>query len=360
VSSDVATQRLHPDRTAGVIAIIGILAAMLFPVFARARESARKIQCLSNVKNIAMAVQMYLTDYDAFWPSEHDPAAIAYFTDNHPGGKGHPGDDCGQITHADPFLRAPVILDEYIKNRDVWRCPSAKIMNGAGVIIPIGPDGTWLSSWMTHHDWEGSGNRYIGPCYAVWPPGWGGTITDSFTQHAMASNTATGGTDTEGAFLTGIGTNSDVKDMKTGSINDPARYVVVGDSGKHVEFWEAQGLAWPDTCTSNGCGVGLASSSGPCWDPCAAADWDNCATSRVCGLSSDAYRSFIMDTNYRKGFARHLGGSNLGFADGHAKWMAAEAINTGAEPFANPVLEGVCACWPGSPAGYSNWQSAVP
>ncbi len=41
-----------------VIAIIAILAAMLFPVFARARESARKIQCLSNVKNIAMAVQI--------------------------------------------------------------------------------------------------------------------------------------------------------------------------------------------------------------------------------------------------------------------------------------------------------------
>src|SRR5512137_1788828 len=52
-----------------VIAIIAILAAMLFPVFARARESARKIQCLSNVKNIAMAFQMYLQDYDRFPPS---------------------------------------------------------------------------------------------------------------------------------------------------------------------------------------------------------------------------------------------------------------------------------------------------
>ena len=37
-----------------VIAIIAILAAMLFPVFARARESAGKIQCLSNVKNIGL------------------------------------------------------------------------------------------------------------------------------------------------------------------------------------------------------------------------------------------------------------------------------------------------------------------
>ena len=49
-----------------MIAIIGILAAMLFPVFARARESARKTQCLANVKNIAIAVNMYLTDYDKF------------------------------------------------------------------------------------------------------------------------------------------------------------------------------------------------------------------------------------------------------------------------------------------------------
>jgi len=62
-----------------VIAIIAILAAMLFPVFARARESARKIQCLSNVKNISMALQMYMTDYDKTPPGEHNPDAIALF-----------------------------------------------------------------------------------------------------------------------------------------------------------------------------------------------------------------------------------------------------------------------------------------
>src|SRR5512135_3083464 len=61
-----------------VIAIIGILAAMLFPVFARARESARKVQCLANVKNIAMAVQIYLTDYDRF-PPAHTDAACAHW-----------------------------------------------------------------------------------------------------------------------------------------------------------------------------------------------------------------------------------------------------------------------------------------
>ena len=47
-----------------VIAIIAILAAILFPVFAQAKEAAKKTQCLSNVKNLATAAQLYGGDYD--------------------------------------------------------------------------------------------------------------------------------------------------------------------------------------------------------------------------------------------------------------------------------------------------------
>jgi len=47
-----------------VIAIIAILAAILFPVFARAREQARKISCLSNLKQIGTAITMYAQDFD--------------------------------------------------------------------------------------------------------------------------------------------------------------------------------------------------------------------------------------------------------------------------------------------------------
>lgn len=47
-----------------VIAIIAILAAILFPVFARAREKARQSSCLSNVKQISLAMKMYIQDYD--------------------------------------------------------------------------------------------------------------------------------------------------------------------------------------------------------------------------------------------------------------------------------------------------------
>jgi prepilin-type processing-associated H-X9-DG protein len=47
-----------------VIAIIAILASILFPVFARAREQARKAACLSNLRQLGMAMQMYSQDYD--------------------------------------------------------------------------------------------------------------------------------------------------------------------------------------------------------------------------------------------------------------------------------------------------------
>jgi len=47
-----------------VIAIIAILAAILFPVFAKAREKARQSSCLSNVKQLNLAVLQYVQDYD--------------------------------------------------------------------------------------------------------------------------------------------------------------------------------------------------------------------------------------------------------------------------------------------------------
>lgn len=51
-----------------VIAIIAVLAAMLFPVFARARAKARQAQCLSNAKQLALALSMYAGDYDGMMP----------------------------------------------------------------------------------------------------------------------------------------------------------------------------------------------------------------------------------------------------------------------------------------------------
>lgn len=51
-----------------VISIIAILAAILFPVFARARENARRASCASNEKQLALALRMYIQDYDDYFP----------------------------------------------------------------------------------------------------------------------------------------------------------------------------------------------------------------------------------------------------------------------------------------------------
>src|SRR5437763_15325882 len=51
-----------------VIAIIAILAAILFPVFAQAREKARATSCLSNSKQMGLAMMMYAQDYDEGYP----------------------------------------------------------------------------------------------------------------------------------------------------------------------------------------------------------------------------------------------------------------------------------------------------
>jgi prepilin-type N-terminal cleavage/methylation domain-containing protein/prepilin-type processing-associated H-X9-DG protein len=60
-----------------VIAIIAILAAILFPVFAQAREKARSITCVSNLKQLGTATMMYIQDYDEQFPIKEyvlDPA----------------------------------------------------------------------------------------------------------------------------------------------------------------------------------------------------------------------------------------------------------------------------------------------
>ena len=54
-----------------VIAIIAILAAILFPVFAKAREKARQASCLSNEKQLGLAMMQYTQDNDELTPSSN-------------------------------------------------------------------------------------------------------------------------------------------------------------------------------------------------------------------------------------------------------------------------------------------------
>ena len=56
-----------------VITVIGILAALLLPVLAMARESARRATCTANLRQIGMALSMYVSDYDDMFPNNDNP-----------------------------------------------------------------------------------------------------------------------------------------------------------------------------------------------------------------------------------------------------------------------------------------------
>ena len=339
-----------------VIAIIGILAAMLFPVFARARESARKTQCLANVKNIATAINMYAADYDKMFPSETRREVIDYFSGME--GKGAVRatwpEICNHASHANPYLRQAVILEDYVKSKDVWKCPSAKMMNGAGFIVPMGPNGDWVQSYRDNDKWgriSGGGTGDYGPCNAAWPTGWGGDVTDSFKQDRMASTSF--GANTAGAgnsvFVQGVGLNTGWWDMggltnlNLSTVGDASRYVACGDAGKQVTLQFADWLAYPD----GPCGLNYSCGGSSCPNACNWADWANCSWSQTCGLPNSLANKFYGDPTFRKPFTRHMGGSNVGFLDGHAKWFLADAIIKQSEPYKDPYFEGgLCACWP--------------
>ena len=303
-----------------VIAIIGILAAMLFPVFARARESARKTQCLANVKNIAIAIQMYLTDYDRFPPKEHRQEVIdGMGCDTYP-------------TLANPYLRWPVLLDEYVKNKDVYRCPSARNVYKVMWVLP------GLKDWYAEYQ-EG----WICACQTIYPSGWGGAITDS---RAINTDCPISAADDPKSVELDIQPSETVNyEKNTSEIDDAARYVVVAERGIQGNWWAVEQIAYPEGCrliwgsrkNDPGCG--------DCEDGWAIDD-------RKCTIAKSAIDKFWSDATWRATWTRHMGGNNIGFADGHAKWWTAGAMVAAAGNYKDPhpELEGVnCQCLPDAP-----------
>lgn len=124
-----------------VIAIIAILAAILFPVFAQAREKARSASCLSNMKQLGLALNMYSQDYDG---------------------------TLMQTTYEIPTYKVhwSYVVQPYIKNMQIFVCPSdtnpvtPNIPCTAGGIPGVNCDGqapmfSYINNYNTipAHDW---------------------------------------------------------------------------------------------------------------------------------------------------------------------------------------------------------------
>jgi len=112
-----------------VIAIIAILAAILFPVFSRAREKARQSSCASNLRQLALASQMYADDSDEAWPASYitgEAAAYAFW-----------------------YRR----IQPYMKNLQLLACPSKKNIVPPSLNLSYGANYRYLT-----RDWGGLSN----------------------------------------------------------------------------------------------------------------------------------------------------------------------------------------------------------
>lgn len=85
-----------------VIAIIAILAAILFPVFAQAKAAGQATGCLSNQRNLGVAMLLYQADYEDAFPLAAYP-------------------------EGDGFKLWLDLVDPYVKNKQVWLCPGSQV-----------------------------------------------------------------------------------------------------------------------------------------------------------------------------------------------------------------------------------------
>lgn len=177
-----------------VIAIIIILSAILFPVFARARENARRASCMSNLKQLGLGVMMYSQDYD-----DHVPSAYQYEVP-------------GNTNYLNSWMQ---LIMPYTKSAQLCVCPSWQQAskysdNGPNKEIPIpfesytavanvtGFVGTYsrILSQYTQPSWTiyaldagfcNASGAYF-PCAGFY---WGGDYYDVGTESANASSYAT-------------------------------------------------------------------------------------------------------------------------------------------------------------------------
>jgi prepilin-type processing-associated H-X9-DG protein/prepilin-type N-terminal cleavage/methylation domain-containing protein len=238
-----------------VIAIIAILTAILFPVFATAREKARQTTCASNLKQIGLAALQYVQDYDEIYPDGLQ-------------GSGNRGNGwAGQ-------------LYSYVKSANAFVCPD---------------DQTVASGGNTPNVISYALNQSI--AYTVG----GGLCTDPITVPQISQ------------------------------FNAPAQTILI---------LEVRGASW------NPAADGVPSKAGDYYSPTAdggtengnlSPQWEeNNGTSGTLAYTTgwfDGAANHGEGVNYPSslpaGGARHSGGSNYAFADGHVKWMHAQQISDG-------------------------------
>jgi prepilin-type N-terminal cleavage/methylation domain-containing protein/prepilin-type processing-associated H-X9-DG protein len=241
-----------------VVAIISILAAILFPVFGRARENARRSSCQSNLKQIGLGIMQYVQDYDETYPSRF-------------------------VTYGTSSVYWPTLIFPYTKSAQIFACPPA---TSEGVPSPYSGAGT---------------RRYFGLVASDGSEGGFGRVNaQSYSMNTILNNRANSSQEGWNTALGGNwGTSTNVK-MGFVSASDTA----ISSAAVPVP---ATTIFIVDGWTSNGSPV-IANKG----QTLAAIKWER----------STDYNSLatFADTSHTKVPERHLEGFNVLWGDGHVKW----------------------------------------
>jgi prepilin-type N-terminal cleavage/methylation domain-containing protein/prepilin-type processing-associated H-X9-DG protein len=258
-----------------VIAIIAILAAILFPVFAQARAKARQTACLSNLKQIGVAYQSYMADYDGvtpglFYVSTVNTVDATARVPNDTSGTGsstRPASDFGsQIPGI--FL----VMQPYIKNWQIIQCPDASRPQGYEAIDDPASGNYWWYNWSRFASY-GYNWAYLSPSI---PANYGPNSTSKTAQMTVTESDSLAPSDTI-AFV-------------------------------DTRFWVTANKAWgegylvsdPPTCEGKG----------------QRPEKEDCQGYWFGGWSATGVTPSL----------RHAGGSNVLWLDGHAKWAKYENL----------------------------------
>jgi len=266
-----------------VIAIIAILAAILFPVFAQAREKARAISCLSNLRQIGMATMQYIQDYDETYP-------LGYVWKD--GGTNNEWGGTMYTISLGPYLQklgavGSDVVNSGLTTGSIFVCPSAGRPNK-------NPDGNPFSP-----------ANLIGQSY-------------SMNKGAMTQNNWT-------SIAQGDGSNLWLfMPVSLPALNQPASLVAFADSAVvQAGNVTAQGggACSPQSLSNTSANCGPFNNLTPeQWAPISdrAAAWDFDVPGSATG-NGDYGRG-------RRPFGRHMKKINCVFADGHAKAVNANSL----------------------------------
>jgi prepilin-type N-terminal cleavage/methylation domain-containing protein/prepilin-type processing-associated H-X9-DG protein len=243
-----------------VIAIIALLAAILFPVFGRARESARRTSCASNLKQVGVGLIQYMSDFDGWMPGSE------------------------QLIEGTQLRSWPSQMFSYVKNSQVFQCPSGEKNAGTQTIVSPSRDYFGVST-------DGSSGGMCGgePCALVPTLSYGRNLIQVNNWVTSGWNSSVTGSCTGGTTTISTAAAQGVKSgfIKTTCAREGINEADIEDAAGTIHIFDG---------------------------------WSTTTGNSLRSISEEIRADYRQNGTASKVASRHMDGFNALYGDGHVKW----------------------------------------